>query len=161
MKLNILISWAAFPAVGRNPAPVPTTPVINTEYILTTAMRDGNFVYLGVDGAINGVVNPALHAKPGERITVTLVNSGEGTHDIVFSDINAHSDTITRKGETTSLTFTVPEHDVAIEYYDSTHERLGMKGVLLIVMLVDENSYHGTLAEQQGLNSLLVCMARN
>jgi len=140
MKGNILIKVGLLFLLlaGILAACAQATPVVNTEYILTTAMRDGNFVYLGVDGAINGVVNPALHAKPGEHITVTLVNSGEGTHDIVFSDINAHSDTITRKGETTSLTFTVPENDVAIEYYDSTHEKLGMKGVLLIGNAVDE-----------------------
>ena len=99
----------------------PQAGVVNTEYVLTTAMRDGNFVYLGVDGEINGVVNPALHAKPGERITVMLVNSGEGTHDIVFEDLQVHSDKITKKGETTSITFTVPDKEVAVEYYDTTH----------------------------------------
>lgn len=108
------------------------TAVVNTEYVLTTALRDGNFVYLGVDGAINGVVNPALTAKPGERITVMLVNSGEGTHDIVFDGIKVKSDAVTKKGETTSITFTVPDQDVAIKYYDSTHEKLGMKGILLV-----------------------------
>jgi nitrite reductase (NO-forming)/hydroxylamine reductase len=106
--------------------------VVNTEYVLTTAMRDGKFVFLGVDGSINGVVNPALHAEPGERITVMLVNSGEGRHDIVFPDLNVHSDTITKKGETTSITFKVPARDVALEYHDSTHEKLGMRGVLLV-----------------------------
>jgi nitrite reductase (NO-forming)/hydroxylamine reductase len=110
----------------------PTTEVVNTEYVLTTALRDGNFVYLGVDGEINGVVNPALHAEPGERITVMLVNSGEGTHDIAFDGIKVKSDTITKKGETTSITFTVPNQDAAIKYYDSTHEKLGMKGILLV-----------------------------
>ena len=111
---------------------VPQTSVVNTEYVLTTTMRDGNFVYLGVDGDINGVVNPALHAKAGERITVMLVNSGEGTHDIVFEDLQVHSDKITKRGETTSITFTVPDEEVAVEYYDSTHQKLGMRGVLLV-----------------------------
>ncbi len=109
--------------------------VVNTEYILTTAMRDGQFVYLGVDGEINGVVNPALRAEPGERITVVLVNSGEGTHDIVFtlpSGQKVQSDKISKQGETTSLTFTVPKQDAAIAYYDSSHEKLGMKGLLLV-----------------------------
>lgn len=111
---------------------LPQTEVTNTEYVLTTAMRDGKFVYLGVDGNINGVVNPALYAKPGERITVMLVNSGHGTHDIVFPDIKVRSDTITKKGETTSLTFVVPNENVTIEYHDSTHERLGMQGLLIV-----------------------------
>jgi nitrite reductase (NO-forming)/hydroxylamine reductase len=109
--------------------------VVNTEYILTATMRDGNFVFLGVDGEINGLVNPALTAKPGERITVMLVNSGEGTHDIVFSlpdNKTVKSDAIHKQGETTSITFTVPDKDMAIEYYDSTHEKLGMRGILLV-----------------------------
>lgn len=109
--------------------------VINTEYILTAAMREGNFVFLGVDGEINGLVNPALSAKPGERITVMLVNGGEGTHDIVFAlpgGKKIKSDAVNKQGETTSITFTVPQQDAAITYYDSAHEKLGMKGVLLV-----------------------------
>ncbi|HSQ40447.1 MAG TPA: hypothetical protein VLM78_09835, partial [Anaerolineales bacterium] len=117
----------------------PSAEVVNTDYVLTTALRDGNFVYLGVDGAINGVSNPALHAKPGERITVILVNSGEGTHDIVFDGIKVKSDAVTKKGETTSITFTVPDQDVALKYYDSTHEKLGMKGVLLVGAAIAES----------------------
>ena len=107
-------------------------PVVNTEYILTTDMRDGNFVYVGVNGNINGTVNPALQAKPGEKITVTLINSGYGQHDIVFPELNVKSDTLTQKGETTSVTFTVPDKDVALTYHDTTHARLGMSGVLLV-----------------------------
>ena len=107
-------------------------PVVDTEYILTTDMRDGNFVYVGVNGNINGAVNPALQAKPGEKITVTLINSGYGQHDIVFPELNVKSDMLTQKGETTSVTFTVPDKDVALTYHDTTHARLGMSGVLLV-----------------------------
>jgi nitrite reductase (NO-forming) len=110
----------------------PSDQVINTEYVLTTALRDGKFVFLGVDGNINGLVNPALHAEPGETITVMLVNSGDGTHDIVIPDLNVKSDAITKKGETTSVTFTVPKDEGAFEYHDSSLEKAGMKGVLLV-----------------------------
>lgn len=109
-----------------------TTGAVNTEYILTPAMNEGYFVYLGVGGDINGLVNPALHAEAGERITVMLVNSGEGAHDIVFPAIKVKSDTITHKGETASVTFTVPDNEMTLEYYDSTHGKLGMKGILLV-----------------------------
>ena len=108
------------------------TPVVNTEYILTTDMREGNFVYVGVSGGISGTVNPALQAKPGEKIMVTLINSGYGQHDIVFPELNIKSDMLTQKGETTSVTFTVPDKDVALTYHDTTHARLGMSGVLLV-----------------------------
>jgi nitrite reductase (NO-forming)/hydroxylamine reductase len=109
-----------------------TEAAVNTEYVLTTTLRDGKFVFLGVDGPINGLVNPALTAKPGERITVMLVNSGDGNHDIGFPDLKVNSDTIRKKGETTSITFTVPEKTATFVYRDSTHEKVGMKGVLMV-----------------------------
>jgi len=112
-------------------APTNAT-VVNTEYVLTTDMRDGKFVYLGVNENINGAVNPALRAKPGERITVILINAGHGQHDIVFPELNVKSDKINQKGETTSVTFTVPDKDVALTYRDTNHARLGMSGVLLV-----------------------------
>ncbi len=124
--------------------------VVNTEYILTATMRDGNFVYLGVDGEINGLVNPVLNAKPGERITVMLINSGEGTHDIVFDlpgGKKIQTDPIKKQGETTSITFNAPESDAAITYYDSFHEKLGMKG-LLLVGAVDEGQAAESPVEQ-------------
>ena len=108
------------------------TAVVNTEYILTTDMRDGKFVYLGVNENINGVVNPALQAKPGEKITITLINSGYGQHDIVFPELNVKSDTLNQKGETTSVTFTTPDKNMVLKYQDSTHANLGMTGVLMI-----------------------------
>ena len=112
-------------------APVDA-PVVNTEYILTTDMRDGKFVFVGVNEDINGTVNPSLHAKPGEKISVMLINGGYGEHDIVFPELNIHSDVIHQKGETTKITFSVPEQDVVLTYQDSSHAKLGMSGVLLV-----------------------------
>lgn len=105
---------------------------VNTEYVLTTDMRDGKFVFVGVNEDISGALNPSLRAKPGERITVVLVNSGYGQHNIVFPEINVKSDTIDQHGETTSVTFNVPDEDVALTYHDATHAKLGMSGVLLV-----------------------------
>jgi plastocyanin/mono/diheme cytochrome c family protein len=129
VKLALLIIIAA--GVLAACIAKPETAVTK-EYVLTTALRDGKFVFLGVDGPINGLVNPALTAKPGERITVMLVNSGDGNHDIGFPDLKVTSETIRKKGETTSITFTVPEKNTTFVYRDSTHEKVGMKGVLLV-----------------------------
>jgi nitrite reductase (NO-forming) len=107
-------------------------PIVDTEYILTTDMRDGKFVFLGVNESISGAVNPALHAKPGERINIILIASGDGKHDIVFPELNVKSDTVDQKGETTSVTLTMPEKDVVLNYQDSTHAKLGMSGVVLV-----------------------------
>ncbi len=105
---------------------------INNEFVLTTDLRDGQFVFVGVNGDINGVVNPSLRANPGERVTVMLVNSGWGNHDVVFPDLKVQSSMISKQGETTSVTFTVPDRDASLEYYDTNFKRLGMRGILVV-----------------------------
>lgn len=107
---------------------------VDKEYVLTTDLREGSLVFLGVSDEINGVVNPNLSAAPGDRITVILINGGEGQHDITFPEVNASSDVVKDKGEETSVTFTVPNTHGEMEYYDSVnnHAELGMWGKLLV-----------------------------
>ena len=102
------------------------------EFILTTEFVDGNFIFLGVGGEINGMSNPTLVAEPGETVTVTLVNGGWGTHDIYFPGLKVGTEKVVEKGETTSVTFKVPNQETEIEYHDSVanHAELGMFGVL-------------------------------
>jgi len=104
------------------------------EFILTTEFANGEFAYLGVGGDINGMLNPTLIAEPGETVTVTLVNGGEGKHDIYFPDLKVGTETVTEKGETVSVTFKVPNEEKEFSYQDQTanHAELGMKGVLKV-----------------------------
>ena len=92
--------------------------VSTRKYVLTTGFEEGNLVYLGVGGDINGLVNPTLHANPGETITVVLVNSGEGEHDVSFPDLKVKTKRVKENGESVSTTFTVPNKAVTFEYYD-------------------------------------------
>jgi len=110
----------------------PKTEFANTEYILTTDMVDGNFVYIGVGGDINGLSNPTLTAEPGSTITVILVNGGHGEHDISFPALNIGTNVVSEKGETASITIKVPSNETRLEYHDSVanHADLGMKGIL-------------------------------
>jgi len=107
---------------------------ISKEYVLTTELKDGNLIFLGVNDEINGVSNPTLSAKPGETITVTLINGGEGKHDITFPEVQAHTEIVSEKGQETSVTFTVPNVHGEMEYYDSVsnHAKLGMRGILVV-----------------------------
>lgn len=104
------------------------------EYVLTTDLKDGNLVFLGVSDEINGISNPTLTAKPGETVTVILINGGEGQHDITFPEVKASTEIINKKGQETSVTFTAPDVHGEMEYYDSVsnHADLGMKGILLV-----------------------------
>ena len=104
------------------------------EYVLTTGVEDGTPVFLGVGDEINGAVNPELRAEPGETITVTLINGGEGRHQIVFPSLKVKTDEVHKKGESASVTFKAPNEAGELEYMDgnSAFEALGMKGVLVI-----------------------------
>ena len=107
---------------------------VDKEYVLTTDLRDGNLIFLGVSDEINGVVNPTLSAAPGGTITITLINGNAGQHDITFPEIKASTGVVKEKGEASSVTFTVPTVHGEMEYYDSVanHAELGMRGVLVV-----------------------------
>lgn len=108
--------------------------IVDKEYILTTALENGNLVFMGVGDEINGIQNPTLSAKPGETITITLINGGEGEHNVTIPAANANSESVKEKGEETSVTFTVPNSEGEWEYYDgvNNHAELGMKGFLAV-----------------------------
>ena len=112
-----------------------TPPVSTTEYILTIGMEEGKFVFLGVGGKINGQINPPLTARPGETITITLVNAGEGEHALAITGTNVRSKTISRRGELTSVTLTVPQQETQLEYYDpvGNHAESGLRGKLMVI----------------------------
>ncbi len=117
-------------ACGGGRADPPSTK----EYVLTTALENGTPVFLGVGDEINGVVNPELSAEAGQTITITLVNGGDGEHQVVISGIKARSSIVDEKGESASVTFKVPESLAEMEYMDGNpaYEALGMRGVLKI-----------------------------
>ncbi len=144
--IKILVSSLLLGALLISCAPGTGVPV-DAEYILTTDLRDGKFVYIGVNENISGVVNPTLQAKPGEKITITLINSGDGLHDIVFPDLNVKSHALDQRGDTTSVTFTVPNKEASLTYQDSTHARLGMSGVLLVGSAVSSVKSTGATVE--------------
>ena len=121
------------------------------KYVLTTGIKDGNLVYLGKGGDINGLVNPTLYANPGETLTVVLVNSGEGEHDVTFPDLKVKTRRVKESGESVSVTFTVPNKIVNFEYYDSVanHADIGMAGELEVSgYLISETSSDEILGDQ-------------
>ncbi len=128
--LILTVLLAAFIGACAN----KNSQLTSKEYVLTTEMKDGNLIFLGVSDEINGLANPTLSADAGETITVTLINGGMGQHDITFPEVKASTKVVKEKGEETSVTFTVPDVHGQMEYYDSVanHAELGMRGVLLV-----------------------------
>jgi nitrite reductase (NO-forming)/hydroxylamine reductase len=129
LGLFVLLFAAVLAACGSRESQ-PSTK----EYVLTTALENGNPVFLGVGDEINGIVNPTLYAEAGQVITVTLVNGGEGKHQILFPKLKVKTDFVLNKGESASVTFRVPENVEELEYEDgnSAYAALGMKGRMAV-----------------------------
>ena len=133
-KFTVLFAAAILLAVFAVACSGTSFQPIDKEYVLTTDLRDGNLVFLGVSDEINGIENPTLSAAPGSTITITLINGGEGQHNVTFPEINATTGAVKQKGQEASVTFKVPDVHGEMEYYDSTanHAELGMRGVLVV-----------------------------
>ena len=133
-KFLIFLGATIVLAVSMAACTGSSSQITSKEYVLTTEMKDGNLIFLGVSDEINGVANPTLNANPGETITVTLINGGMGQHDITFPEVKTSTGMVKEKGEDASVTFTVPNVHGEMEYFDSVanHAELGMRGVLLV-----------------------------
>jgi nitrite reductase (NO-forming)/hydroxylamine reductase len=109
-------------------------------YTLTTGVKDGQLVFIGVGGDVDGVSNPVLHAEPGDTITVTLINGEGAEHDIFFPEVNAKTKRLKGQGNSDTITFEVPNRETVLAYYDSVpgHTEAGMVGKLIVGAAVEE-----------------------
>jgi plastocyanin len=75
--------------------------------------------------------NPVLHARPGERLRITLTNNAPGMiHDLSIAAVSASTSTLTA-GQAASIEFSVPEKAGDYEYRCRPHA-LMMKGTLRV-----------------------------
>src|SRR5687767_9379603 len=67
--------------------PAQTGGAFDREYLLESTMLG----YRGVGGEIDGVRNPALWARTGETVRITIVNGELMVHDIVLEKLGVKS----------------------------------------------------------------------
>ncbi len=101
------------------------------DYTLTTDMRNGQMVFVGVGGPIDGVVNPTLVGATGTTLEVKLVSSDTAQQNISFPDFHASSADVSGKGKSTTLSFFL-DHAGNFPYFSNLpgHQQAGMQGVL-------------------------------
>src|SRR5262245_55921644 len=80
---------------------------VDREYRLEATMLG----YRGVGGEIDGVRNPALWARTGENVRITIVNAEPMVHDVVLEKHDVKSLQIADRGATTAITFKAAESD--------------------------------------------------
>jgi nitrite reductase (NO-forming) len=114
----------------------PTLPADYTpdvRYTLRTGIAEGRMVYMGVGGAIDGVVNPKLTARMGDVVQINLINGEGAQHDIVFPDQGIGSQQIHGKGASTTVSFRVrTAGDFAYFCSVPGHRAAGMEGEISV-----------------------------
>jgi nitrite reductase (NO-forming) len=129
---------AAAPAAVEPVAPpgeqrAPVTYVPDVTYALRTGTSEGRMVFIGIGGAIEGQVNPALNVGVGDVVQITLVNGAGGEHNIAFPDQNMTSESVTQAGAGTTISFRAREEGT-FSYYSTLpgHREAGMDGKLVV-----------------------------
>lgn len=102
-------------------------------YSLKTDLQGGKMVFVGVGGAIDGMVNPTLTAKVGDVVTIKLT-SGEGAeHDIALPDFNVESAHVVGQGNSTTVTFGVDKAGTFAYFCNMPgHQQAGMEGQFVV-----------------------------
>ncbi|HET6846743.1 MAG TPA: cupredoxin domain-containing protein, partial [Anaerolineales bacterium] len=100
---------------------------------MKSGLDGGRMVYIGMGGAIDGVVNPRLEAKVGDIVTIKFM-SGEGAeHNFVIPDLGVDSGHVVGQGKTVSVTFGVDRPGEFAYFCDLPgHRQAGMEGVLAV-----------------------------
>jgi nitrite reductase (NO-forming) len=133
------VQQAPSPApAGAPPAPQSTTGadigyVADAKYTLRSGIAEGQMVYIGVGGAIEGKVNPVLTASEGQVVQLTLINGEGAEHDIVFPDQDTKSPRVTGKGASTTIAFRAAKSGDFVYYCGVPGHRLaGMEGQFIV-----------------------------
>lgn len=75
--------------------------------------------------------NPVLHARPGERLRITVINNAPGmVHDLIIDAVDTATPLLTA-GQVASIEFTAPAKTGDYAYRCRPHA-LMMKGVLTV-----------------------------
>ena len=122
---------ASTPKVARKSPAAEYTPTVR--FRLRTELADGKMAFVGVGGAIEGVVNPPLRVAEGDVVQITLINNDNVEHDVVFPEFDAGTDKVARKGAS-SVTVFRADKSGEFPYFCSLpgHRPAGMEGKLIV-----------------------------
>lgn len=114
---------------------MPTQPVQPSESMQPAsgnAVTDANTKALTVDGSEFKFNMTSITLKKGEKVKLTLTNSGNMPHDFVVDELGIRTKII-KNGETDTIEFT-PDKTGSFEFYCSvgSHRAKGMKGTMIV-----------------------------
>jgi nitrite reductase (NO-forming) len=120
-------------AQGQLAGQEPASYTPNVALTLQTGIAEGHMVFVGVGGAIDGVVNPKLQVSLNDVVQITLIDGEGATHDIVLPDFGVASEQVTSKGASTTVVLRADKPG-EFAYFCSLpgHRQAGMEGVLAV-----------------------------
>ena len=112
------------------------------EFTLGTGFIEGKFVFIGVGGDIDGVINPGLEVSENSTVSVTLVNSDAMEHDFAIGELGVFSESVFNPGESTTVTFEVGASG-SYQYWCTIpgHRQIGMEGSFIVGSPVAEPEF--------------------
>lgn len=116
---------------GSNPVQ-PTQPSESMQPASSSAVTDVAAKQLTVDSSEFKFDVTSITLKKGEKVKLTLTNSGQMPHDFVVDELNVKTKTI-KNGESDTIEFT-PDKAGSFEFYCSvgSHRAKGMKGTVIV-----------------------------
>jgi nitrite reductase (NO-forming) len=109
------------------------TYIPDVRYTLRSGIAEGRMVFIGMEGTIEGQINPVLSAAEGQVVQITLINGEGAEHDIVFPQQNARSPRITGRGASTTLAFRADKAgDFTYICSVPGHQLAGMQGQFVV-----------------------------
>ena len=105
----------------------------DVSFTLMTNIGDGQLIYLGVGGEIDGVVNPTLNVPENAFVQITIINGDGALHDLVIGEFGVQSDQIVGKDASTVIAFQANERGEFF-YFCSIpgHRAAGMEGKIVV-----------------------------
>lgn len=104
------------------------------EYTLKTVLgQTPPMAYIGVGGAIDGVINPVLTADVGDTVKITLINGDPVLHSLAIAEFGVGTGQLTTVDQTASFEF-MPDRPGDFAYFCDVpgHKEVGMNGILRV-----------------------------
>lgn len=102
-------------------------------FTLRTNIGAAGMNYIGVGGAIDGVVNPTFKVPLNAVVQITLIDGDGAEHDITVPEFNAVSDHVLAKGASAVIAFRANKEG-NFDYFCTLpgHRQAGMHGTLTV-----------------------------
>lgn len=132
LSADEVASVIAYLANPEGPPQVAAAPSV-VEYQLATTVQDNTMAFVGVGGAIDGVVNPELPVNLGDTVRLTLINESAAPHDFNIDELGVASGELAAAAEPVTVEFVADQLGL-FHYYGSMagHRAAGMEGVLRV-----------------------------